>query len=93
MPNAVVNGSPRSIGRSPGLSSPNRARGPAVSIRWHDSGAPFHSSSATASRSVMPGLQSGEEAADAVRCLARRPLERGQLLDLVDDAQPVGRRR
>ena len=55
MPNAVVNGSPRSIGRSPGLSSPNRARGPAVSIRWHESGAPFHSSSRTASRSVIPG--------------------------------------
>ena len=45
MPNAIVNGSPRSIGRSPGLSSPSVARGPAVSIRWHDSGVPFHSSS------------------------------------------------
>ena len=55
IPNAIVNGSPRSIGRSPGLSSPYRARGPALSIRWHDSGAPFHPSSRAASRSVMPG--------------------------------------
>ena len=55
IPNATVSGSPRSIGRSPGLSNPNRARGPAVSMRWHDSGVPFHSSRRTASRSVMPG--------------------------------------
>ena len=31
------------------------ARGPAVSMRWHESGQPFQPSSATASRSVMPG--------------------------------------
>ena len=57
MPKATVKGSPRSMGRSPGLSSPNRARGPAVSIRWQDSGHPFQPSSATASRSVMPGCR------------------------------------
>ena len=51
MPNAVVNGSPRSIGRSPGLSRPSVARGPAVSIRWHDSGVPFQPRRRTASRS------------------------------------------
>ena len=55
IPNAVVNRSPRSIGRSPGLSSPSVARGPAVSIRWQDSGQPFQPSRATASRSVSPG--------------------------------------
>ncbi len=55
IPKAVVNRSPRSIGRSPGLSSPSDARGPAVSMRWQESGVPFQRSSRTASCSVMPG--------------------------------------
>ncbi len=50
-------GSPRSMRRSHGLSRPQRARGPAVSIRWHDSGVPFQPSRATASCSVMPGFR------------------------------------
>ena len=54
IPNATVNRSPRSIGRSPGLSRPSEARGPAVSIRWQDSGVPFQPSRPTASRSVSP---------------------------------------
>ena len=80
MPNAVVNGSPRPIGRSAGLSSPSAARGPAVSIRWHDSGMPFQRSSRTASASVMPGLEAREQPADAVGRLARRVLEHGDLV-------------
>ena len=79
-----MNRSPRSIGRSPGLSSPSVARGPAVSIRWQDSGIPFQSSSRTASRSVMPGPQAEQQPSDAARGLARGVLEGGQLLDLVD---------
>ncbi len=40
MPNATVKRSPRSMARSPGLSRPSAARGPAVSIRWQESGVP-----------------------------------------------------
>ena len=58
MPNAVVKRSPRSMTRSPGLSRPKVARGPAVSMRWHDSGVPSHSSRRTASRSRRPGRSS-----------------------------------
>ena len=45
IPKATVNRSPRSIRRSPGLSRPSDARSPLVSIRWHESGMPFHSRS------------------------------------------------
>ena len=75
--------------RSPGLGSPRCARSPAVSIRWHDSGVPSQSSSRTASRSRDPGSQAAQQAEHAVRGLAGGPFERGQLLDLVDDAQAV----
>ena len=44
----------RSIGRSPGWPSRPR-REPAVSIRWHDNGAPLHARSRAQSRSVIPG--------------------------------------
>ena len=54
-PYAEVNRSPCSMIRSEGESRPSAARGPAVSMRWHDSGAPFQSSNCAASRSVMPG--------------------------------------
>ena len=91
MPNAVVNGSPRWMARSPGLSSPSRARSPAVSMRWHDSGEPSQPRRATASRSRSPGSRLGDEAADALRGRDRGGLHGGQLLDLVDDAQAVGR--
>ena len=57
IPKATVSGSPRSMTRSPGLRRPYRARGPAVSMRWHESGAPLHSRSRTASRSRIPGLR------------------------------------
>ena len=40
-PKATVNRSPRSMARSVGLSRPSVARGPAVSIRWHESGVPL----------------------------------------------------
>ena len=73
IPKATVNRSPRSIGRSPGLSRPSVARGPAVSIRWHDSGVPFQPSSATASRSVMPGPQARAAAGARRWRSGRRP--------------------
>ena len=90
MPKATVNRSPRSIGRSPGLSSPNEARGPAVSIRWQDSGVPFQPSSATASRSVMPGRRPRSTSRTPPDVWQRGLLEDGELVDLVDDAQAVG---
>ena len=90
-PNATVSGSPRPIGRSPGLSRPSAARGPAVSIRWHDSGIPFQRSSRTASASVIPGSRPASRRRSAVGGLARRVLEHRELVDVVDDPQAVGR--
>ncbi len=91
MPKATVNGSPCSMARSPGLSSPSLARGPAVSMRWHDSGLPSQPSRPTASRSVRPGRSPARSDADPVRGHARRRLHRRQLLHLVDRPQAVGR--
>ena len=56
-PNAMVNGSPRAIGRSSGLPSPSAARGPADSMGWQESGKPFGRMSVAASASRMPGLR------------------------------------
>ena len=94
IPNATVNRSPRSIGRSLGLSRPNVARGPAVSIRWQDSGVPFQSSS-------RDGLALGHARAGGPTSSRRTPFDvwraahssAAELVDLVDDAQAVRRRR
>ena len=88
-PNATVIGSPASIRRSPGLSSPSAARGPAVSIRWHESGIPFQFRSLTASASVIPGRRPVQQAPHPVGRLARRVLEHRELVHVVDDPQPV----
>ena len=64
-PKAIVNGSPRSIGRSPGLRSPNLALGPALSMRWQESGAPFHLSSSSAVPFGHSRLEAGQDTADS----------------------------
>ena len=50
------------------------ARGPAVSIRWHDSGMPFHSSRRTASPSVNPGRRANSRFRTPCDVCARRVL-------------------
>ena len=66
-PKAVVNRSPRSIRRSPGLGRPNVARGPGGQHRWQDRGIPFQPRSRTASRSRHPRPEPAQERG------ARRP--------------------
>ena len=73
----------------PGSAARSVARGPAVSIRWHDSGMPFQSSSADRLALGHPRSEPEQQPADAVRRLAGRVFERRQLLDLVRDAQAV----
>jgi hypothetical protein len=69
-----------------GLSSPSVARSPLVSIRWQESGIPFHSSRATASSSRRPGSSPRISRRTPLDGPARRVLERRQLLGLVDHA-------
>ena len=79
------------MARSPGLRRPERARGPAVSMRWHDSGIPFQPRSCTPCCSVSPGLRAPEEVLHPLRRVAGGVLERDELLDLVDGPQARGR--
>ncbi len=59
-------------------------------MRWHDSGEPFQLEQARRLPLGHPGPEAGEHAAHTRRRLAGGPLERRQLLDLVDDPEPVG---
>ena len=90
MPKATVNGSPRSMRRSPGLSRPRRARGPAVSIRWQRQRRPVPAEQRDRLAFGEPGSQVRQQVPDAARRDARRGLEGRQLVDLVDRAQAVG---
>ena len=91
MPNATVNGSPRSI--APVARAEQAEAGPLA--RASASGGRTAASrpsraGATASRSVMPGRRPSRRSRTPRRGLAGRVLEGGELLDLVDDPQPVG---
>ena len=90
MPNATVNRSPRSIARSPGLSSPSDARVAGGQHQVARQRHPVPAEQADGLALAHPGRESDEQVPDAVRGLARGVLERGELVDLVDHAQAVG---
>ena len=68
-----------------------KARGPLESMRWQESGIPRSFMSSTASNSVIPGRRPKSTFRTALDVWQAAYSKRGQLVELVDDPQPVAR--
>ena len=86
-----MNGSPRSIGRSSGLSSPSAARGPGRQHEVARQRRPIPAEEPDRLGLAQTRPQAGEQSTHAVGGLAGGVLEGGQLVDVVDDPEAVGR--